>query len=376
MALFTPWLTVAYNRNSAVIMEYKRAFEQLALPPEASPTLTMMVSRRMKSELLRNLITGPSRSLLSCGHAQAYLWQDTSSKSELPAIYVDYELQSNDPARLGRPVGTGPSVRRTIDLLSHRCEHWSRKSVGNLLCGCAIAPLCDTLCYFASDLGGIRPVATLLAEQLCHATPAEMPRSALPRVLVVVETSSSTFDPYVTESRITDMINTLLHARKNTEEWDTDAELRKHFHDIRVLGVAKRARSNDKFAHLRKRLTSIRREVSVAKSACGLRFERGHFQALVGRLLDHFHAGRTTPFSFVAATRPKGFCSDEFSMHFRELLSLIPAEVWLWHLVVPLVSSSILLASYPPGAPSKSLLRPRRSELTHHSVANRNGFLS
>ena len=35
----------------------------------------------------------------------------------------------------------------------------------------------------------------------------------------------------------------------------------------------------------------------------------------------------------------------------------MPVEVWLWHLVVPLLSSAIIMASYPPGSDRKSCWR-------------------
>ena len=44
----------------------------------------------------------------------------------------------------------------------------------------------------------------------------------------------------------------------------------------------------------------------------------------------------------------------EFQKHLQELISKMPSQAWLWHFVVPLTASALLLTSYTPGSHCKS----------------------
>jgi hypothetical protein len=357
MASENLWLSLAASRASATISEYDHAFDSLNLLSSSYPSLTVMIGKKTKSELLRGLVEGGSRDRMPRLHGQVYLYTDKSSRTDVPAIYVDYELQSWDHAQSSEHSGVGVPQKHTIDLFAQGEEVWSRRRVGNMICGRGIAPLCDTLCYFSMDIGGIRAVAASLAEHISQKPSTDTPFSALPRVLVVVETTARNFDPHATEARILALIEEIWRRSSPDAVGSFATRLRAHYYDVRVIGLAKRTRPQQRCAQLRKRLQCIKREVHLSRVACGLRYKRDHVFVFASKLIASPFSLHAKQFSFIAASRPSRFCSSALASHIEELISLIPSEIWLCHLVVPLLSSSLILATYPPGSHSKSLLR-------------------
>lgn len=348
MASQNPWLTVKHGRSAYTINEWTAALTSLKLPASSRPTFTAMIGRKSKTDALRGLLPA-SYKIIASGHGQAFLAADLSPKAEGPMLYIDYELQTCDLPKWHDACGTGSSVSRTVDLLAHGPQPWSRRRVGNLLCGRAIAPLCDTLCYFASDCGGLRTVAAMIAELMSEDATVDAPLQCLPRVVVVVDTMSTQFNSHLTELRFMAELGDRLDNSQ-----DIDAHVRRHFHSIHVVGSSKRAAARSKWSPLRKRLLAIKCEISAARALHGLDFRRDHLFAMTTRLIDHFCSKRPAPFSIAEASRPAGFMVDDLAKHLEELITLIPVDVWLWHLVVPLLSCSILLSSYPPGSHRKS----------------------
>jgi hypothetical protein len=349
------WLSLAASRASATISEYEHAFDRLNLPPSSCPSLTVMIGRKTKSELLHGLVERGSKDMMPRMHGQAYLYADKSSKTEAPTIYVDYELQSWDHAQPNELAGVGLPQKHTIDLFAQSEEAWSRRRVGNMICGRGIAPLCDTLCYFSMDLGGIRAVAASLAEHMSQKPSTDIPFSALPRVLVVVETMARNFDSHATEARVLAVTEEIWRRSAPDARDSFTTRLRSHYYDVRVIGLAKRTKPQQKCAQLRKRLLCIRREVHLSRVASGLRYKRDHMFAFASKLIESVISVHAEPFSFVTASRPSRFCSIGLASHIEDLISLIPSEIWLCHLVVPLLSSSLILATYPPGSHGKSI---------------------
>ena len=351
------WLSLAASRASATISKFDHAFDSLNLLSSSYPSITVLIGKKTKSELLRELVEGGSRDRMARLHGQVYLYADKSSKTDAPAIYVDYELQSWDHAQASEHTGVGVPQKHTIDLFAQGEEVWSRRRVGNMICGRGIGPLCDTLCYFSMDIGGIRAVAASLAEHISQKPSTDTPLSALPRVLVVVETTARNFDSHATEARILALIEEIWRRSSPDAVDSFTSRLRAHYYDVRVIGLAKRNRPQQRSVQLRKRLQRITREVHLSRAACGLRYKKDHVFVFASKLIASAFSLHAKPFSFIAASRPSRFCSSALASHIEELISLIPSEIWLCHLVVPLLSSSLILATYPPGSHSRFLLR-------------------
>lgn len=347
------WLALAVSRTSAMISEYDSVYEALNLSPTSYPMFTAMIGKKLKSDMLSLLIDKPIKNRLPRAHGQAYLYTDRSARTDTPTIYVDYELQSWDTLQSNENRGNSLPQRHVLDLFTQDEERWSRRRVGNLICGRNIAPLCDTLCYFAMDLGGIRPVAVALAEHLLRDPSTEVPFSSLPRVLVVVETIARHFDAHATEARILETMESIWQKSSLATDESFTSRLRSHYFDVRVIGILKRSKPHQKSVQLRKRLLAIKREVHISRTIAGLRFRRDHIFAFASQLLGSTIPYCSKPFSLVEASRPAGLHLDDLTLHLKNLIELIPSEIWLCHLVVPLLSSCLILATYPPGSHSK-----------------------
>ncbi|KAK6428380.1 hypothetical protein LTR95_015477 [Oleoguttula sp. CCFEE 5521] len=233
--------------------------------------------------------------------------------------------------------------------MAHGLEPLTRRKIANELCGRSILPLCDTLCYFAGDLGGLKGVASLIAEQIAHQPASVMTFAALPRVLVVFESAARHFDSHSIEAKLLQLVRDVTDEACGVDD-KVDERLKLHFHEVRVFGLRKRASAKDRCAQIRRRLCSIKQSALSARRASGLQFRHEHALALSSRLLNHYQHDRRSMFSYAAATRPEGFSLEAVITHVRELLSLLPSEAYLWHLVVPLLSSAILLSAFPPGS--------------------------
>jgi len=353
MSPSTPWLTLAVSRTSAAISEYNDVLETLNLAPTAFPMFTLMIGKKTKSDTLGWLTEKPTRNSLPRLHGQAYVHTDRSARTDAPTIYVDYELQSWDQIQPDEYTGGQVPLRHTIDLLARNDECWSRRRVGNMICGRGIAPLCDTICYFAMDLGGIKAVAASLAEHIIQEPSSEVPHSAMPRVLVVVETVARTFDPHTTEARVLELTEDIWRKDINNAQESFTTRLRSHYYDVRVIGLNKRSKPRQRCVQLRKRLLCVKREVHLARVAAGIRFKKEHMFAFASKLIRSINPDSPSPFSFITASRPAGLHLEDLTKHIREVTSLIPSEIWLCHLVVPLLSSSIVLATYPPDSHRK-----------------------
>ena len=293
-----------HGRSAYTIHEWHEALTDLKLPAASRPTLTAMVGKRAKTEAMRGLISSPHK-LVASGHGQAFLLADIAPKAEGPIVYLDYELQSCDLPKWQDGRGNGSRISRTVDLLANGSQPWSRRRVGDIFCGRAIAPLCDTICYFAADLGGLRVVASLLAEIISEDAAVDLPQACLPRVVVVVDTMSKHFDSNLTELRLLDELSERLSTGQ-----DVASRLQMHFHSLRVVGSSKRAGPRERWSQLRRRICAIKRDMLTARTLYGLGFQRDHLFAIGTKLFDHHSRDSSGPFSFVTASRSRGFSND------------------------------------------------------------------
>ena len=348
MTLRSPWLAIAHTRTSTTIKEFKQSWDVENTPS----ALVALVGRQRKSGILQQLLQGGDQCLPLEPHGQVYLWLDPSS---MGMLYVDCELHGPEcPSAVD---GVGPPLRRTADWHGLTDGPYTRRRVANLITGRAISSLCDIICYFASDLGGTRAVASLLAAQIVEQPATDQPFECLPRVLVIVDTNSQRFDEQICENSMLEMMSDALRSREESRgDLDIKVRIRAHFNQLRILGVKTPNNVREHSRQIRTRILSLVRNSKAARQENGMQFNRGHTQAFAGKLLDHLCAGYQRRFSFVSSSRPLGFSTQDLRSHFEELWSLLPSKAWIWHLLCPLLSSAILFASYPPG--SHRRLRP------------------
>ncbi|KAK6437815.1 hypothetical protein LTR95_005990 [Oleoguttula sp. CCFEE 5521] len=333
-------------RTCATITEQHDAFQQLGIPAPSWLSYTLMIGKRSKSEMLRQMLGREARGALLGGHGQVYLWR-TEFGENLPIVLIDYELHVADATRSFLHKTGGPTTVRRVDLLARKDAPSNRRHFANMLAARAISPLCDTICYFAADLNGLRGVAELLARQIMQEPPALMPRAALPRVIVVYESSAKQLDPHDFEVRLNDHIFRLLAVQ------DVDIRLRKHFYEIRVLCLRRRDNAHARGMQFRKRLLVTKLRTLEARRKHNLVFRRDHSLEFSHRLLDQFSAASCATFSFIENSRPEGFTLAAFSTHLTEFMAVLPCpkDTAYRELMPHLLASAILLSAFPPETP-------------------------
>lgn len=348
--MFSPWITVTHSKASSTVKEYQGAWKALNLNLSSKPLLTLMIGKKVKSEVLSQFVRKSDNGFLANGHGQVYLWPDPATVgTPTPRVYVDFELQAYVPPHCDATPGIGPEVSRLINWLEQKPAPLNRMKINNLLSSRVLGSVSDVVCYFASDFGGMRAVAALLAEQIQQESASNLPADCLPSVLVVADTTSPSYDSQIEENKLMESIAQILRkSNKPDPIEDVQAMIRGHFHQVRIVGIRKGDDSQSRARVVRRRLTAMCKRSLAFRAKAALLFSFPHIIAIFSNLLDHFCSNNTRPFCFIKASRASGMCLNEFSDHLRELWNLTPSEAWFWHLVCPLLSSCIVLAGYPP----------------------------
>lgn len=347
-----PWIATSLVEGDCWrLEEWTDAFSSLSLSDAQSPDLISMIGGSAKSKLLRELITTTVALPSQLGpHNKVHLWADPRShRGDTPRIFVDCELHRERPpmAQQHRPA-KAPQRYRDI---SWTGQH-GHAEIAHILYNRVIAPLSSVVCYFASDLGGLRGVAKLFADQLISDLPSNRPRpDALPRALVVVDTSSHIFDSWEAETRLYREIDTTLRDSDH-DPCNLMPRLLDHFREVRVLGLYKDSSPELRSKVLQRRIASVSASVQSTRRLSRTLFTARHAFPFLSMLIDNFCDGRER-FDYIKFSRAAGYCVEDFPTHLRELLNTMPSEAWLWHTVAPLVASALLLASYPPGSHCK-----------------------
>ncbi len=340
----SPWLAMAHTKTSSSIKEFTSVWDHV----HSQSTVIAVVGRRAKSDFLRQNLQSIDGGVLAEPHGQVFLWPDPTQHDTL---FIDYEFHHPDnPAS-----PDGPCVTRVADWHGSTDGPFTRRRVGNLILGQALGPVCHVICYFAADVGAIRPLASLLAANIMRSPTTDLSSECLPQLLIVVETTSMTFDEHACETSLLEMIFCILRSRQEDEnDVTTRAHLNRCFSHLRVVGIRSPNNTRARSRQIRTRLMSMARECRLMRSQNGVLFSADHVRVFAGKLLDHFCTRSDQQFSFISSSRALDFTLHDFRTHLDELLSSLPSQIWIWHVFIPLMSSAIVLACYPPGSHSKS----------------------
>ena len=324
-----------------MLKEWPKTLLTSDMPSDAVASHVVMVGRKSKTEVLQHLVQA-EHDFIAEPHGQVLLRKDSYSTD---SIYIDYELHACDSSREDRP---GPTVTRFANWMDSTKGPFTRSRVGNLLCGRAIAPIANVVCYFASDFGGVKSVAALLAAQVQGCPPSDVPFECLPRILIVVDTVAKRFDAEAAKEVVLEAMCTAA----GSSELDVAVALRMHYHSLQVVGLQRNRSSRERSLSVHHRLQQMQVEAMASKNACGYLFSHAHACTFAGRLLDNFCSGFEHPFSFVKNSRAVDFSLHDFTSHLSELFAILPAEIWFWHLACPLITSAIIFSAYPRGSHS------------------------
>ncbi|KAL1629898.1 hypothetical protein SLS56_005168 [Neofusicoccum ribis] len=311
-----PWIATSLTKSGRWrLVDNAGALHSLSLSKAQTPDFVTLVGGHSKARLLQQLVAAPPLTPLGT-HGQVHLrTEPRSCRSDIPRIFIDCEAHHDQPSTPLAEAQLGPQHHREITW-ANRPEP-SLPAIAHKLYARVLGPLSSVICYFAADLGGLRGVAKLIADQLVSGPPHLLQSEAIPRVLVVVDTSSSAFDASVAEARLLGDVGAALHelSRDPRDLWPN---LLTRFHEVRVLGLQKHDSSEVRAKILRRRIVAISGSAHAARRASRTLLSAGHSVAFFGHLIENFCAG-DEPLDFIKASRPLGFSLKELPMHLGEL---------------------------------------------------------
>lgn len=347
------WLTLLHTRNATTLTESTQALPAALACASPSPSIALLVGGRSKTRYLLDTLRGSGNAHIPHSHGQVYLWRDSQPQASTPTVYVDYEMHTYNVSQI-QPLSDCSEHRiRSVNWFDSTPSTWTRRFLGNLICSRALSPIMDVVVYFATDLGGTKSVARILAEQALEEPTCSSP-AKLPELLVVMYTTSYRYNERVAHTRLMHDVRAALRERScNMSELEVQRRIEMHFGNISILGLPKNQLQSHNSRIVRARITTLAETNKGRRMAEQLLFNKTHIASFATSLLDHFCQTRTVPYSFIRASRPVGFVVTALQSHLEDLLSKVTDNKALWDLAVPLVSSSLLLASFPPNSHGK-----------------------
>ena len=210
----TQWLGLAVNDGDVVLQNTDRLetlLEDLPDPDEQSPSLFVFIGNRSKAmaikELAKTFSPPPDYGHDSSRQSQHDDELNRRGRSKLNGrrTHGEIHLHIHPPSTFSsKPVllaeGDLPSLHRSRLLAIEKCHETANRlmDAGALitptLSECAdriyfklLSPFADVFCFFADDVGGLRPIVQRLAIWLDLGQPSTLPESTRPKILIVTE---------------------------------------------------------------------------------------------------------------------------------------------------------------------------------------------
>lgn len=176
----------------------------------------------------------------------------------------------------------------------------------------------------------------------------------LPRILLVMETTSESFDEKVAANKATTLLTKALQEAKEYQSHHQDAK--RLIGKPEVLGLRSYQSISIRARALKRRLLAISENALQERIKRHARFSFAHFQALSKQALSCLGGETFSHFRLATLSRPQGFSTDLLEGCLADFLAHFPTQSWLWHVAAPVIASALLLASYPPNAHRKLFL--------------------
>ncbi|KAF2278979.1 FabD/lysophospholipase-like protein [Westerdykella ornata] len=336
-----PWITFEPSPGGKAITKHAQSAFPSSLNRVLRPAFVTCVGRRAKATVLQRMlgVRGPIPT-----HNQVCLWSSSRLHTgRVPIAIIDCEIQGSDPSVMPP---TTPDQRTS----SWQLAPTDPRHLGTLLCNQVFAPFSRVLCYFATDIGGQRATAKWLAEQATDSFNPALDLQHLPQVLIVVDTTSETFDETLAKDRFCKMLlETMQELGVFQDAAEVQHNINNYFADVKVLGLKSSMQLPKRAKAVKQRLVAMCKSDSRPSYQ---RFSLRHVEALSTQLLKAACLQSTSTFSFATASRPCGFSLDSLESCLVDFLSQLPSQAWLWHFLAPLLGSALLLSSYPPDSHS------------------------
>jgi hypothetical protein len=341
-----PWVSITQTGQDIGLRIHPHALSDLSISNSATPQVIVLIGKHEKSHILRQLLQLEPR-YPQLPHGQVHLWEDPVTKtSENPNIFVDCELFNSTSAQNSNPASyISPELSKKLIWL----DHGNLDEVCTYFMNNVLMPISCVIYYFAADLGGTTNVALLLAKQILKGRKASYSKSTLPRVIIILEASNGLLPTDHTKKFLALLTKAVKDLDPLKSDSDAASSIESQFGSIRATCLGQSNRSV-RSAAMRGQMQATVYSLIQCRYDLRVLFSFAHIRAFSSILLENFCASKPIDFSFVKASRPRGFSLDDFSYHLGQALDLMPSEAWLWHFVAPLVASCILVSMYRPGS--------------------------
>lgn len=211
-----------------------------------------------------------------------------------------------------------------------------------------LLPFTNVFCFFASDMGGFRIVARHLARWLNSDPMSPVPVFVKPRVVVVTDKIPPT------KQREAEARRALLWLLK--EETREDLFNLISAIDVVAISPPRVLGASDQSRRLTASLLRWANNVQQDRVKARTSYSLTHFAAFFESACQHFAESSTRPFDFVNASRMQNPLASDLKKHLMNFLRQCETPQVVTGFAAPIIASSFLLDSYPPGCHRKSFV--------------------
>jgi hypothetical protein len=262
-----PWITFETSPGGNTVTYHEPLPSEadasaIAIENGCRPSFVTFVGRRSKTTLLDRLLGGDVAIPV---HKQVYLWSLPRQSGCTPLVVIDCGMQ-NSQSQPPNPAAATNSMAATS---------WSLPEIRNVnatLCGRVFSSFSSVICCFVSDLGGPKAVAKWLAELASGMAAPDLP--TMPRILLVVETSSDTFDERIAANKATVHLHQALQSNDCIQEGSPS---RLNIGEIEVLGLQLSKSTPARARALKRRLLAMSNVAIRERARDYTQFSYAHF---------------------------------------------------------------------------------------------------
>ncbi|KAH8595140.1 hypothetical protein B0O99DRAFT_623302, partial [Bisporella sp. PMI_857] len=360
------WLDLRLLRSPDCNPVLEEHFRPLSSIKDSSyPQIVMFIGKKVKTLYLAEIFS--VRNTLD--HDKIHLNNVTGyNESQSPILIADCEM--HDMSRWKKAL-----ARTRLGETEHHSLRWcsiDSNSVPTLVYSQLVLPFSTLACFFASDFGGTRKVASILASWLIVMSNrvSKQPISVNSKILIVVEWDEiSTFDEKLATIAFmqqlrqeTDKRSSSLMQKSKDPLSDNDFNelLRGQFGDIRVVPLLRIGEGNvgirsKQVDRLRTRILQESQDVQNLRISARMAFSTQHLKSLFHSACIHFAKDIVTPFEFIKAARIENPIPGDFHLHLATLMKLSKPP-FLMVFVAPVIASALALDAYPPNMHSRCTL--------------------
>lgn len=337
----TRWLRLSRKDKRFVLETSDRAqrlLDNLPRPEEQSPSLITLVGNHAKLQALRELgisSIGASKR----GHGEIHLSLLPSSEhTDNPILIADGNVPLQN--RLGRP--WKPQLCHELSVRPFPDDLTFEKpvNIADYIYHRALFPFTDVICFFATDLGGIKRVVQHLARWMDKGQPSSL--DIHPWLIIVVDDG--------VEQDVLAMFWELIRTEMSMDITDRFAGVR----IVSLIGTLSRCKGRrrsrrDPWGRLSHEIVNISHLARQARQRANCLFSARHLAGFLQHSTVRTTEAPREPFDFVLTSRLGNPIAPDLEIHLSRFLEHFRSSDSLKRFAIPVIASSFILDHYPPG---------------------------